>query len=298
MSISQWVGQRSAVPPSTEKRAQGTGVARDDRGWRRAGVVVLCLLCVFYGLPLLWMVATSLKQSSDMADGSWFPTNPTFTAYTDFFRTDFLPALRNSVTLSVTTTVLTMLLAIPAAYGLSRVRSWLVTPAMVLLLVVQMIPTSATFIPLFRLLARIELINTLWGVALAQSTLFIPFAILILRPAFRGIPVGLEEAAMLDGAGRVRYLLQIAIPLLRNSVIVTTAIVLVSSWGELVYPLTFLLEQDKYPLSVYIAQSVGRFNNTWNLLMSVAVMASLPVLIVVLAAQRRLASGVTLGAVK
>jgi multiple sugar transport system permease protein len=86
--------------------------------------------------------------------------------------------------------------------------------------------------------------------------------------------------------------------MLRNSVIVTTAIVLVSSWGELVYPLTFLLEEDKYPLSVYIAQSVGRFNNTWNLLMTVAVMASLPVFLIVLAAQRKLQSGVTLGAVK
>ncbi len=297
------VTERSGTPTRTRSavaagKGRPPGIARDDRGWRRVGVVVLVLLSVFYGVPLLWMLATSLKQTTDMADGSWLPLHPTFAAYTEFFRTDFLPALRNSVQLSVSTTVLTMLLAIPAAYGLSRMRSWMVTPAMVLLLVVQMIPTSATFIPLFRLLARIDLINTLWGVALAQATLFIPFAVLILRPAFRGIPIALEEAAMLDGAGRVGYLVRIALPLLRNSLIVTTAIVLVSSWGELVYPLTFLLEQDKYPLSVYIAQSVGRFNNTWNLLMSVSVMASLPVLIVVLAAQRRLASGVTLGAVK
>lgn len=281
---------------------QGRGrrrpVRRDDTGWRWVGAAFLVLVVVAYGLPLLWMVSTSLKPSADLADGSWLPSNPTVAAYVDFFATDFLPALLNSVQLSVLTTAITMLLAIPAAYGLSRSRSRLITPALILLLVVQMIPTSATFIPLFRLLAQLELVNTLFGVALAQCTLFVPFAVLILRPAFMAIPPALEEAATIDGAGRLRFLLQIALPLLRNTVTVTTAIVLVSSWGELLYPLTFLLDQDLYPLSVQIAQSVGRFNNTWNLLMSVAVMAALPVLVVVLAAQRRLRSGITLGAVK
>ena len=292
------VARNSATASVQTRRRPRGDTGRDDLGWRRVGVAFLVLLSLLYGLPMFWMLATSLKRGQDMANGSWLPSNPTLEAYREFFATDFWPALQNSVQLSGVTTVLSMALAVPAAYGLSRSRSALVTPALILLLVVQMIPTSATFIPLFRLLAQLGLVNTLWGVALAQATLFVPFAVLILRPAFNAIPPELEEAALLDGAGRFRYLTQIAIPLLRNSIIVTTAIVLVSSWGELVYPLTFLLEQDKYPLSVYIAQSVGRFNNTWNLLMSVSVMASLPVLAVVLAAQRRLATGVTLGAVK
>jgi multiple sugar transport system permease protein len=256
------------------------------------------LLVGAYGLPVMWMVATSLKPQQELATGRWFPSKPTVDAYVSFFRTDFVPALSNSLQLTLLTTALTLLMAVPAAYGLSRSRSRLITPALVLLLIVQMIPTTATIVPMFRLLAQLNLVNTIPGVALAQCTLFVPFAVLILRPAFTGIPPTLEEAAMIDGAGRMRYVFSIALPLVRNSVIVTTAIVLVSSWGELVYPLTFLLEQEKYPLSVYIAQSVGRFNNTWNLLMSVAVMASIPVLLVVLAAQRKLQSGVTLGAVK
>ncbi len=278
--------------------AEPRRIRDDTRGWRRAGVVFLVLLTLLYGLPLLWMLGTSLKKSADLAAGGWLPTDPTVAAYRSFFATDFLPALGNSASISLTTTVLTMLLAVPAAYGLSRSRSRLIVPGLVLLLVVQLIPTTATFIPLFRLLAQLGLVNTHPGVSLAQCTLFVPFAVLILRPAFNGLPPALEEAAGLDGAGRLRYLWTIALPLLRNTVVVTAAIVLVSSWGELVYSLTFLLEQDRYPLSVYIAQSVGRFNNTWNLLMSVAVMASLPVLLVVLAAQRKLRSGVTLGAVK
>ncbi|MEV0001517.1 carbohydrate ABC transporter permease [Micromonospora sp. NPDC050980] len=276
----------------------GRGINSEGRGWRRVGLVFLVLLTLAYGLPLLWMLGTSLKEAGDLATDGWLPSHPTTAAYRSFFATDFLPALRNSVVISTTTTLLSLGLAVPAAYGLSRTRSRLIVPGLVLLLVVQLIPTSATFIPLFRLLAQLGLVNSQFGVSLAQATLFVPFAVLILRPAFNALPPALEEAASIDGAGRARFLLRIALPLLRNTVLVTAAIVLVSSWGELVYSLTFLLEQDKYPLSVYIAQSVGRFNNTWNLLMSVAVLASLPVLLVVLAAQRRLRDGVTLGAVK
>ena len=270
----------------------------DARGWRVAGAVFLVLLVGAYGLPVFWMLATSLKPQQELATGSWLPASPTVRAYVDFFRTDFVPALSQSAQLSLSATALTLLLAVPAAYGLSATRSRLVTPALTLLLIVQMIPTSATIVPMFKLLAQLGLINSVFGVALAQCTLFVPFAVLILRPAFAALPPAIEEAAKIDGAGRLSYLVHIALPLLRNSILVTTAIVLVSSWGELVYPLTFLLEQDKYPLSVYIAQSVGRFNNTWNLLMSVAVMASLPVFLIVLAAQRKLQTGVTLGAVK
>jgi multiple sugar transport system permease protein len=286
--------------PSAQARARRTTIhaARDARGWRLFGIAFLILLVLTYGLPVFWMLSTSFKPQEELATGSWVPEAPTVQAYVNFFRTDFIPALRNSAQLALTTTVVTLLLAVPAAYGVSAVRSRLVTPALILLLVVQMIPTSATIVPMFRLLSQLGLIDTILGVALAQCTLFVPFAVLILRPAFAGIPPDLEAAASLDGASRLKYLVFIALPMLRNSVIVTTAIVLVSSWGELVYPLTFLLEEDKYPLSVYIAQSVGRFNNTWNLLMTVAVMASLPVFLIVLAAQRKLQSGVTLGAVK
>jgi multiple sugar transport system permease protein len=280
------------------ERRTSTHAARDARGWRAFGIAFLIVLVLIYGLPVFWMLSTSFKPQEELATGSWVPEAPTVQAYVNFFRTDFIPALRNSAQLAATTTVITLLLAVPAAYGVSAVRSRLVTPALILLLVVQMIPTSATIVPMFRLLSQLGLIDTILGVSLAQCTLFVPFAVLILRPAFAGIPPDLEAAASLDGASRLKYLVFIALPMLRNSVIVTTAIVLVSSWGELVYPLTFLLEEDKYPLSVYIAQSVGRFNNTWNLLMTVAVMASLPVFLIVLAAQRKLQSGVTLGAVK
>lgn len=272
---------------------------RSDAGpWRAVGWIALVAVVVLYGFPVYWMLATSVKSLSEVANLTWIPSSLNFEPYTRLWRSDFLPALRNSAILASLTTVFSMLLAVPAAYGLARSRSRLITPLLLVLLLVQMIPTSATFIPLFRLLNSFGLVDTYVGVALAESTLFVPFAILLLRPAFAGIPPALEEAAEIDGAGSFRYLLGIAMPLLRNTVLVTGAIVFVSTWAELVYPLTLLLDEDKYPLSVTIVQSVGRFENNYNALMAVSVLASIPVLLVVLVAQGQLRRGLTLGAVK
>jgi multiple sugar transport system permease protein len=273
-------------------------MSKDTRTWRLAGWGLLLGIIVVYGFPIYWMVATSFKTPQELGTLTWIPTQLSFEPYTKFLASDFLPALRNSAFIALLAGSITMVLAVPAAYGLARSKSRLVTPALLLLLVVQMIPTSATFIPLFRLLASMGLIDTHLGVAIAQSTLFVPFAILLLRPAFAGIPVSVEEAAKLDGAGSLRYLVGIAMPLVRNTVIVVMAIVLVSSWAELVYPLTLLLEDDKYPLSVVIAQSIGRFENNYNSLMAIAVLSAVPVLLVVLAAQNQLRRGLTIGAVK
>jgi len=272
---------------------------RSDAGlWRVVGGVALALVVLLYGFPVYWMVATSVKTLPEVATLTWFPSQLDFSSYTELWSSDFLPALRNSAILASLTTVISMALAVPAAYGLARSRSRLITPLLLLLLLVQMIPTSATFIPLFRLLNGFGLIDTHLGVALAESTLFVPFAVLLLRPGFAGIPAAIEEAAEIDGANSLRYLLGIAVPLLRNTLLVVAAVVFVGTWAELVYPLTLLLDEDKYPLSVTIVQSVGRFESNYNALMAVAVLAAIPVLLVVLLAQGQLRRGLTLGAVK
>jgi len=285
------VAARTTSPPGRRMRSEAGR-------WRGVGWVAIAFLVLVYGFPVYWMLATSVKTLAETATLTWVPTELDFSNYTRLWDSAFLPALRNSAVLATLTTVFSMVLAIPAAYGLARSRSKLLTPLLLLLLLVQMIPTSATFIPLFRLINTFGLIDTHVGVALAQSTLFVPFAILLLRPAFAGVPLALEEAAALDGAGSLRYLLGIAAPLLRNTIVVVAAVVFVGSWAELVYPLTLLLSEGNYPLSVLIVQSVGRFESNYNALMAVSVLAAIPVLLVVLLAQGQLRRGLTLGAVK
>lgn len=273
-------------------------IASDAGGWRYVGGAGLVLLVLLYGFPLFFMLSTSFKSTAEIASFTWLPSALRWEAYTEFLTTEFVPALRNSATISGLTTMISLGLAVPAAYGLAGSRSRLVTPVLLLVLLVQMIPTSAMFIPLFQLLSRLGLVDRHLGVALAISTLMVPFAVLVLRPGFAALPPELEEAAAVDGAGRLRYLLRIALPLMRNSIATTAAVVFVASWAELLYPLTFLLDSQRYPLSVFIAQSIGRFDNTSNILMAVAVLASIPVLLVVLLAQGQLRKGLTVGAVK
>jgi multiple sugar transport system permease protein len=280
---------------STERSRPGI---REDRGWRVAGHAGMVGVLVLYGFPLFWMVSTSMKSRQEVASITWLPGEVRLDAYDHFIAGDFLPALSNSLQICGLTVLITMALAIPAAFGLARSRSRLVVPLLLALLVAQMLPQSASFIPLFQLLNQLGLTDTKLGVALAEASLTVPFAILVLRPAFGGIPPALEEAAIVDGAASWRYLVSIAIPLARNTIFVVAAIVFVSAWGELVYPLTLLLDESNYPLSVYIAQAVGVFSSTENLLMALAAIASLPVLLVVLAAQKQLRRGLTLGGVK
>lgn len=273
-------------------------MSSDARPWRIAGRIAAALVVVCYGFPLAWMVTTSLKTPAESAVVTWWPSQWVFDGYVDFFSSDFVPALRHSLQIAVVTVILSLVLAVPAAYGLSRSRSRLVTPALLLVVLVQIIPPSITFIPLLQILAQLKLLDTFLGVSLAQCALFAPFAILVLRPAFAAIPPEIEEAASIDGAGSVRYLTKIALPLLRNSTLVIGAICFVFSWGDLVYPLTLLVSQDKYPLTAFIVEAISRFGGNANSLMAVSVLIALPTLVVVLLAQRNLKAGLALGAVK
>jgi len=273
-------------------------LASDTGGWKIAGRVIMVLVIIGYGFPIVWMVMTSLKTTPDTVVVTWWPSEWVFDAYTAFFASDFLPAFQHSMQIAVVTVIMSLGLAIPAAFGLSRSKSRLITPAMLFIVLVQIIPATITFIPLLKILAQMRILDTYLGVSVAQCTLIVPFAILLLRPGFTGIPVEIEEAAKLDGAGNVRYLFRIALPLLRNSTLVIGAICFVASWGDLVYPITLLVSSDKYPLSGYIVEAVGRFGGNANLLMAVSVLVAVPTLIVVLLAQRQLKAGLTMGAVK
>lgn len=274
------------------------GLDRDARVWRIGGSLLLGFAAILYGFPIYWMISTSFKTPGESAVVTWWPQALVLDAYEAFFATEFLPAFLRSLQMSITTTTLTMSLALMAAYGLSRSRSKLVTPILLIVIVVQLIPPLVTFLPLFRLLGQLGLLNTLTGVSLAQTSVMMPFAILLLRPAFSGIPAEVEEAASIDGAGSLRYLIRIALPLVRNTALVISAIIFVAAWGDLIFPKTLIFTSDNAPLSSYIVLATSRFGGAQNSLMAVAALVALPVLLVVLFAQKYLKSGLTLGSVK
>ena len=263
-------------------------------------VTVKALLSLMYGVPILWIVLTSFKSSTDVFNtgSSMFVFRPVTTAYVEAFNGALVDALRQSVTISVGTTVLTLLVAIPAAYGLARTRGPLTSLGLALLIVLQMMPQTATVIPLFQIFGDWSLLDKTLGVVLADTALLIPFATLLLRPFFRAVPPQLEEAGSIDGASVLRTFWSIVLPVARNGVFTVGTLIFLLSWGEFLYAVNFFLSPGSYPLSALLAQQVSAFGINWPGLMALAVLTSIPILIVFTSTYRMLRDGLTVGAVK
>ncbi len=258
------------------------------------------LLYLAYGLPLLWIVLTSFKSQSDVltSQASLF-FSPTIDAYRAALADPQLgSSLMQSAVIAVGTTVLCLIVAIPAAYALARVNNRVVIPALALLVILQMIPQTANLIPLFWVLSQWGLLNTNIGLILADATMFLPWAILLLRPFFSSVPLAIEEAGVIDGAGLFRSFFSLALPLARNGVLTVSSIIFLVSWGEFLYSITFMLSPDKYPMSALIAQQAGAFGIDWPRMMAFSVVSAVPVFVVYIFSYRLLRTGLTLGAVK
>lgn len=268
----------------------------------RSGPVVLlvkALLTLMYGVPILWIVLTSFKSSADVFNTSAsFVFTPTTTAYVEAFDGALVDALIQSVAIAVGTTAVTLLVAIPAAYGLARTRGALPSLGLALLIVLQMMPQTATVIPLFQIFSDWRLLDSTFGVVLADSALLVPFATLLLRPFFRAVPPQLEEAGSIDGASVLRTFWSIVLPVARNGVFTVGTLIFLLAWGEFLYAVNFFLTPGSYPLSALLAQQVSAFGINWPGLMALAVMTSVPILIVFSSTYRLLRDGLTVGAVK
>jgi len=269
---------------------------------RRWGHAAAGVLSVVYLVPLAWIVITSLK-SDDQIRGA--PNALAFTPTLDIFR-EVLDvgggAIVTSLRLAGFTTLLVIGVGVPAAYALSRLASpgWrrLVTIAMGVLLVLQMVPQPMAVIPLFSILARWKLVGTLPGVVLADVSLLLPFAILLLRPFVLSIPGAIFEAAELDGTNGWQRFRYVVLPLSANGIATVGSIVFILAWGEFIYATTFLTEQTRRPVSGLLAQQINLYSVSWNRMMALAVLTSLPLLAVFLLAQKRLVQGLSVGAVK
>lgn len=262
-------------------------------------VAAKVLLTLMYGVPILWILLTSVKSSDDVFDPSrTFLFRPVTAAYVEALSGDLARALLQSVTIATCTTALVLLIAIPAAYGLARTRGLLPTAALGLLIVLQMMPQTATVIPLFQAFSGWRLLDTTAAVVLADAALLTPFATLLLRPFFRAVPPQIEEASSIDGAGMLRTFWSVVLPVARNGVATVGTLTFLLAWGEFLYAVNFYLTPGQYPLSALLAQQVSAFGINWPGLMALAVLTSIPILVVFSSTYRLLRDGLTVGAVK
>jgi multiple sugar transport system permease protein len=261
-------------------------------------VIAVLLLAVML-FPLYWMVDASFQTNEQIADKDphWLPLRGTLDGYRDALGQQG-GHLVVSLIVALGTVVLTLLIAAPAAYGLSRRSS---RPVLFSLLIVQLIPGIVMANALYRVFSTLGLLDSPEALVLADSTLAVPFAVLIMRAFMLSVPKELIEAANLDGAGAVRTFVRIVLPVSRNGVVTAGLFAFLFSWGDFMFASTLNLGNPNWtPITVGLYDFIGAGTNTtsWNSVMATGVLASLPVAVLLVVAQRHVSAGLAAGAVK
>jgi multiple sugar transport system permease protein len=227
------------------------------------------------------------------------PRHPTLAAYDYvFWRENVLRYLRNSLAIAVPVTALTVIMGAMGGYALSRLKSRLVDAALLTVLLLQVFPDALLATPMFIIFRTLGLLNSFAAVILATTSKTLAFALVVLRPMFRQVPMELEEASLVDGCNRFQTFRRIVLPLMQVPLVVIGALSFVQAYGQFVYALTLLSRQELQPATVGIYSFVGAEYADWHRVMAFASLFVTPILVLFLLLQRRIVAGLTAGALK
>jgi multiple sugar transport system permease protein len=271
-------------------------VRRRRPGWRTVLGILFTAVMLF---PLYWMINVSLTQPTDLRKDppNFFPINPTFGGYTKVI-SEQLPYLGTSLIVGLGTVALTLALSAPAAYALAKLRPRGGTAINFVLLIAQMIPGIIMAMGFYLIFNNWGILNTIPGLILADSTLAVPFGVLIFTAFMTGIPDELISAARIDGAGTWRTFVSIVLPVSRNSVVTVSLFTFLWAWSDFIFASTLNRGGALQPITIGIYRYIGNNTQDWNAIMATAVVASIPAAVLLVVAQRYVAAGVTAGAVK
>lgn len=263
------------------------------------GIAVALILLVFV-LPYLHLILTSFKNPVDTLSvpPTFIPERLSIESYKNIFKfPHVVKAFPNSIIISLLSTMLAMVFAIPAAYAVSRYGSKLGRIFLVGVLLTRMIPYISLAIPIFLIMRNVGLTDTHLGVALAHTTVNLPLAIWMLSSFFESFPTTLEEAAIIDGCSRFRALYRIVIPTMIAGISVTALFCFLTSWNEFLFSL-LLTSVNSKTIPIAISEFKTQYGVDWGTMTALATMFSLPVVIVSMAIQRHIVAGMTAGASK
>jgi multiple sugar transport system permease protein len=296
----------TSVPSSAKK---GYGSMSRDRQWAlRWSYFFLVLFVIFFLTPPLYMLITSLKTSQEISaiTNPWWVFNPTLDNYKELLGSGtFLTFFRNSAVVSISVVIITMLIAVPSAFALSRMRFWGSGALATGVFLTYLIPETLLFIPLFKMMAvfneytGIELINRWWVLLILYPTLTVPFCTWIMIGYFASIPKELDEAALIDGATWMQTLTKIFIPVALPGIIAATIFAFTVSWAQFLYPLAFTTSESQLVLPVGIITTLIKgdvFN--WGQIMTGALLGAAPPLIIYAFLMDYYIAGLTAGATK
>lgn len=269
------------------------------KGLRLLLLILITTLVVF---PIYWMIVTSLKEKSVIMrlPPQFLPVNATFAHYKNVLSDSrFFGFYKNTIIVASLTTLLTLTLAILASYSFSRFRHKLNGVLQMLLLSTQMFPAVVLLIALYTMYSKFGLINTYAALVMACTTSALPLSILVLKGFYDTIPATLEEAAMIDGSGRMRTLLTIITPLILPGMVAVGLYSFLVTWDDFLWSLTLVNRLEMRTLSAGISMLyLGENSQDWSRVMAASVSASLPILIVYIFLQKYMIAGLAMGAVK
>lgn len=279
---------RPEVAAPRRKKATASGFFSGAILWIYAGISIA---------PLLLMVSNSLRTSQDMAQNPLgLPLPPNFASYqkawvTASFETYFI----NSIFVTVCSVLLSTAVSLLAAYAFARTKSRMFTALEGLFLSGLMLPVYLAILPLFFLLDSVGMTSNLFSLILVYAALGIPFSTFVLASFFRQLPIELDEAALLDGAGAFTTFFRVHLPLVRPAIATVIVFRFVPVWNDFFYPLILIRDKASYTLPVGITRFFGEYQTDWATLFAGLTLATIPLVILFLFATKQIVSGLTAG---
>ena len=264
--------------------------------WRTAIGVALTAIMLF---PVYWMINVSFTRTQDMrkTPPNLFPIDGTLAGYATVLHQQ-LPYLGTSLVVALGTVALTVIIAAPAGYSLAKLRPRGAGVLGFVLVIAQMIPAIIMAMGFYAIFLNLGMLGSVDGLILADSTIAVPFGVLIFTAFMTGIPEELLQAAHIDGAGTLRTFRSIIIPVSRNSILTVSLFAFLWSWSDFIFANTLDGGGAHQPITLGIYHYIGNNNQQWNAIMATAVTASIPATVLLVLAQRYVAAGITAGSVK
>jgi N,N'-diacetylchitobiose transport system permease protein len=267
-------------------------------GWDAVGLAVFAVM-VF---PVFWMISTAFKPDDQIVSltPTWFSLHPTLSHFRAAIDKPYFWAdVKNSLIVVCVTVAISIVLAFLAAVALARYGFAGRKLFVVLVIGIQMLPQAGLIIPLYVVLARYHQTNALTGLIITYMTFVLPFCVWTLRGFLLGIPKELEEAAMTDGSTRLGVFMKILLPLMGPGLVATSVFAFITTWNEYIFARVLLNDQSKQTVTVWLSFFLGSSRHTdWGALMAASTLTAIPVVVFFLLVQRRIAFGLTSGAVR
>ena len=263
--------------------------------------VIVALIIVYTVFPFYWAIVSSLKAGAALFRVEFVPPDPAWDNYVSVFREQpFARNILNSVIVAFATVVLSLFLAVTAAYALGRVYFRGRGALLFVVLGVSMFPQVAVLSGLYETIRFLNLYNSLWALILSYLIFTLPFTVWVLTTFMRELPKELEEAAIVDGASPWQTIVSVFIPLMGPALATTGLLAFIAAWNEFLFALTFTLTNDMrtVPVAIALISGASQFELPWGNIMAASVIVTVPLIVLVLIFQRQIVSGLTAGAVK